>query len=293
MTKPKDIEFNAYLEKYGTKVSQKHYQKLEQLIKEAGLEKHAKEILELAAPCVRIKTFSCSEQDLKVGMSYFGGLPDLPEDMTWPERAPGEPLSFLGQVNFKDIEQFDSAKDLPKDGLLQFYYHSSQDAWGDKPKDKSNWKVIHVAKKDMPQKKRKLPVDNKKIDVTPGTGDYEIFELYQPTKLFFYEALSLPSCQSEKIKSLQLKDKEINSLYEAFFSYDDNLMRHQFFGEPRPLQSLNEILFTKQTCLFFQIDSDDNPGWLWGDCGILYFLMQKQDLEKRDFDKVWMILQSC
>jgi uncharacterized protein YwqG len=43
--------------------------------------------------------------------------------------------------------------------------------------------------------------------------------------------------------------------------------------------------------LLLQIDSDENAGTQWGDVGRIYYWIRQQDLEARNFDKVWLILQ--
>lgn len=44
--------------------------------------------------------------------------------------------------------------------------------------------------------------------------------------------------------------------------------------------------------LLLQIDSDEeNLGAMWGDCGRVYFWIRQQDLQKRDFSNVWLVLQ--
>jgi len=43
--------------------------------------------------------------------------------------------------------------------------------------------------------------------------------------------------------------------------------------------------------LLLQLDSDKNLDWEWGDDGMLYFWIRKQDLEKRDFSNVWCEMQ--
>lgn len=43
--------------------------------------------------------------------------------------------------------------------------------------------------------------------------------------------------------------------------------------------------------LLLQIDSDDDVGMMWGDVGMLYFWVRKQDAERADFSNVWMVLQ--
>ena len=44
--------------------------------------------------------------------------------------------------------------------------------------------------------------------------------------------------------------------------------------------------------LLLQLDSDeDGPGWMWGDSGLLYFLVRRDDARRGNFDDVWVILQ--
>ncbi len=43
--------------------------------------------------------------------------------------------------------------------------------------------------------------------------------------------------------------------------------------------------------LLLQVDTDDDAGMMWGDCGRLYFWIRVDDLRRRDFDEVWTILQ--
>lgn len=43
--------------------------------------------------------------------------------------------------------------------------------------------------------------------------------------------------------------------------------------------------------LLLQLDTDDDAGMMWGDGGMLYFWIRKEDLERSRFDRCWMILQ--
>ena len=47
----------------------------------------------------------------------------------------------------------------------------------------------------------------------------------------------------------------------------------------------------KDWMLLLQVDTDDKAQMIWGDVGTLYYWIRRQDLENRDFDKVWMIFQ--
>ena len=33
--------------------------------------------------------------------------------------------------------------------------------------------------------------------------------------------------------------------------------------------------------------------WMWGDCGMLYFYIKKQDLAAKRFENTWYALQCC
>ncbi len=43
--------------------------------------------------------------------------------------------------------------------------------------------------------------------------------------------------------------------------------------------------------LLLQLDTDDNPGWMWGDAGKLYFWIREEDLKSNNFENVWMVSQ--
>jgi len=40
-----------------------------------------------------------------------------------------------------------------------------------------------------------------------------------------------------------------------------------------------------------QIDSDDNASMMWGDVGRLYFWILRDELQNKNFDASWMVLQ--
>jgi uncharacterized protein YwqG len=43
--------------------------------------------------------------------------------------------------------------------------------------------------------------------------------------------------------------------------------------------------------LLWQIDTDEQAGWAWGDVGTIYYWIRRQDLLFADFDHVWMVFQ--
>src|SRR5262249_31782163 len=57
--------------------------------------------------------------------------------------------------------------------------------------------------------------------------------------------------------------------------------------EDEPLMEKAEAAMQDWQSLFL-VDSEQSAGILWGDMGRLYYLMRKDDLQKRAFETVWM-----
>ena len=60
----------------------------------------------------------------------FGGNPNLPESIVWPETSKGQPLDFLAQIHFSEITE---KTDLPESGTLFVFYSNYE-----------NWKLIYT-----------------------------------------------------------------------------------------------------------------------------------------------------
>src|SRR4051812_44223754 len=85
---------------------------------------HSDKLAELAARAVRI-TATKVNAPLPLGVSRFGGSPDLPMAFKWPERA-GKPLSFLAQLDLTELRH----PELPSTGWLAFFYDWTEQPWG-------------------------------------------------------------------------------------------------------------------------------------------------------------------
>jgi len=50
----------------------------------------------------------------------------------------------------------------------------------------------------------------------------------------------------------------------------------------------------KEWLPLLQIDTDeDGPGWMWVDCGTIYFMIRRRDLAARCFDHIWFYLDTA
>ena len=45
--------------------------------------------------------------------------------------------------------------------------------------------------------------------------------------------------------------------------------------------------------LLLQVSSDDNAGMMWGDGGMVYFCIRRQDLVTGEFDGCWAVVQDA
>lgn len=278
-------------------------------LRDTGMEASAEAIAALCEECIRFSTDAVDEDRIPVGASKLGGRPDLPPVVRWPEYN-GSPMSFLGQINLEDLSELASAGSLPSSGRIYFFYDVEEMTWGYDPDDKDTWRVLYWNGPREDLARRPFPEDLER--------DYTFF----PCSLEFREELSLPPYNSLQIEDLGLSDDDVDKYVDYLDSfYDEELTEHvpvhQILGHPDPIQ--NEMQLECQLAsnglnvgspsgyedprveelspgardwmLLLQLDTDDNPSWMWGDMGRLYFWIRRQDLRERAFDKAWMILQ--
>jgi uncharacterized protein YwqG len=276
-------------------------------LKEIGLGLYAKKILLLTEDCLRFKLESAKETALPVGASRFGGLPDLPSDVTWPTYNES-PLSFLLQLNLEELSEYSCCAALPSSGVLSFFYDVENMAWGYDPNDRGSWRVLYTM--DTTNLRRREPPDDLEEDyIWPTT-----------MPITFSEEISTPSLNSIALEQLKFTDDEMDHYVEYIYRLEGGDQRaplHQVLGHPEPVQ--NEMQLECQLVsngvyygspegsqdprardlepgatswrLLLQLDSDDDVGFMWGDVGMLYFWIHENDLTKHDYSNVWMILQ--
>jgi uncharacterized protein YwqG len=284
---------------------------------EAGLKRIADSLAALCEPCVLIRTHAHPYQNLPVGGSKIGGVPDLPATTDWPSWH-GQPLSFLAQFDVSDLRDFACCRVLPPSGHLWFFYNADQSTWGFNPDDSGSWRVIYADTMSGDLQRRDAPN-------LPNHAQYT------PCRLTFHDFLSIPGPESLSVAPLQLTLDEIEQLEEIERDLHEMIEsgpeqqfepHHQLLGHPKEIQGEMQLecqlashgLYCGDASgyqdprrqllepgatdwrLLFQLDTDDDlqsgkPGMMWGDCGRLYFWIRQQDLAIKAFEKSWMILQ--
>ena len=115
-----------------------------------------------------------------------------------------------------------------------------------------------------------------------------------------------------------MTDAQEDAYFDLCSSFFGGHPGHQLFGHPNPIQD-NEMDLQAQLAsnglylgdstgyndprtkelqkgrhdwiMLLQVDSDDEATMMWGDVGMLYFWIKKDDLKNKKFDNTWMILQ--
>jgi uncharacterized protein YwqG len=279
---------------------------LAQQAAECGLSRIWPNLEKELQPSIRMTSRASDGEQMPIGVSKIGGLPDLPAGTEWP-RWNGVPLAFIAQLNMIDATKYDWTGSLPTTGLLYFFYDARQETWGFDPKDRESWRVLFFDDGRRVLQRAQRPED------LPEHTDFA------PCRLEFSAELTLPPWDSGCLEQLKLSDEEIDRYFELLEKVSgEGGVIHRLLGHPDQIQGEMQLqcqltfhgLYTGNSTgyedpraaelepgaadwlLLLQIDSDEkNAGMMWGDVGRLYFWIRKDDLEKRAFENVWMVLQ--
>ncbi len=213
-----------------------------------------------------------------MGASKAGGSPDLPQGFVWPEKE-GKALTFLLQIRLTDLAKFGAAEPLPREGLLSFFYEIEEQYWGGELAHKGGWRVAYWPS-DVPLFRHQPPIQSL------PSGRIRVFE-----------RLSLPDTDEPYFESLELSDLEQDAYYELVDTLFPGEVQHQILGHPSSVQShvlweyRQHIDSRTPRRLLLQLDSDETIDGMWGDAGMLYFLVSDDELRRKSFEDVWMIMQ--
>lgn len=252
---------------------------------------------ERAVPCVRLSS-------IKAGApvrSRLGGLPAIDGRFEWPHWHE-RPLSFVAHVELAEIAAASKFDWLPDSGRLLFFYDSEQDAWGFDPKDEGAW-AVYFDPAEQPAPAAEPP---------PGLPSHG---RYPEVAIEAAESVSFPGPERLGEVIGELPDDEWAAVDERRRS---DLPAHQIGGYPSPVQGEGMELECQLASngvyvgdsegysspqaqalqagasdwrLLLQLDSNDAADMMWGDVGMLYFWVRKQDSANKDFSNVWMVLQ--
>ena len=252
---------------------------------------------------------------LKSDSSKIGGKPFLPAGFVWPvfddkEDGVTRPLSFFCQLNLSELSAFDKEKQLPSKGLLLFFYECESFRWGFDPCDKGAARVFYFEDTadfvplDIPEcldGDYRIPEIALGFETVESYPTFEEFEIYSDLDCDwedFDEAaaeLHVNLENVEKHKVLGYADV----MQGEMLSECERVTRGMYCGDPGSYQNTtNEVEAdinnrSKDWTLLLQLKTitKDSFEWMFGDCGMLYYYIRKEDLAKRHFDDGWFCVQ--
>lgn len=127
-----------------------------QKLAEVGLAHRAAEMERFLLPAIRVDRHKLKADNLPIGASKLGGLPDLPLGVEWPHCEPlhshvscaelrqqGGPLWFLGQTNLAELATWDFDRILPPTGMLYFFCALWRSVFPNDGANGDGWKVLY------------------------------------------------------------------------------------------------------------------------------------------------------
>ncbi len=240
--------------------------------------------------------------------SRLGGIPLVPPGFTWPRCSKRE-LDFLLQIDLAETAPLDQHHLLPDTGLLTVFYDLENQPWGYDPSEPDGFRVAYFP--EQPFQAAVLPKTMLKLPERSVT---------------FNCIMTIPNgCTrpyDRLVEQCHWTRAEIDKYFKFMDAYNEQYYRsrqsvHRLLGHPLNIQNDmqlevqlvsnglycgNRIGFEDPRAkelepgeddwlLLLQVDTDDDSGLMWGDCGMLYFWIHSADLANRRFEKTWMILQ--
>ncbi len=221
----------------------------------------------------------------------------------WRRRE--RPLGFLAQIDLATAALCDVSKRLPPDGCLWFFYDLNDFPWGGDPADRDGCRVVYApgpvtitAPLAAPRgaygpASGERPFAERRVEFRPGVTYADPRELVTPDD---------PEHLAARLGDVMI----------ALDTADHRLLGHPTLVQ-NPMELECQLAFNgimagggklspedqarakalepgaADWTLLLQLASDET--WMWGDVGLLYFWVRKQDLAAHDFSNVWVVLQ--
>lgn len=290
----KEAEWDAFLE----------------LADDMGLSTYAEGLVGLCVPSLRLVPKKKSKL-----RSRIGGLPDAPADFVWPISSAGEPLSFVAQLDLAEVHaaKLPGSSVLPERGLLSFFH-----GYEPGPDDAHCGNAGRVLLFDTASPLVAAPAPEHPswtlVPRTPIAFDPQTEEV-PPIESPFY-ALLLAAVGVPEPDSVSDVAEVFGDFVDHYGSRgvrdDDEHPVHRVLGYADPLQAdvylategnASKVPLAAWTTLahhkaaarwrlLLQIDSDPAREMLFGDGGVLSFMIREDDLAARRFESAWVEWQS-
>lgn len=250
--------------------------------------------------------------------SKIGGKPYLPADFWWPVYTSSDdqitrPLSFFCQIDLEEVKPYDRENLLPDYGMLYFFYECESFCWGYDPRDIGAAQVFWCDNRDDENfAPMEIPGEIDPLHVIPEIAlhfkarnsypDYEEFGIHSDLECDWadYDRLleekgALSDTDPEDHKLLGYADV----IQDEMLTECERVSRGLCCAGPDCYKNTPEDVaadiakHAADWTLLLQLSTITKGDfeWMFGDCGMLYFYIKKEDLAERRFDKVFFSLQ--
>ncbi|GAA2865019.1 hypothetical protein Acy02nite_13850 [Actinoplanes cyaneus] len=256
-------------------------------------------LTETALPSLRLTVAAECAPD--AAGTRLGGLPLLAPGTTWPHSPSGNPQAFLGQLGTDDVNARLGVPLLPPRTVLGFFYDWAEQRWGFDPGDAGHWRVTAT------------PVD----EAVPLSGESFTAHAVTATRVCTVPAIGEPPVEAVRGERHWWQRHDPVEDFYGSLENDERVPLHRVFGWPDPVQGPMQLECqlaangvhhgnpagvegarveeltpgAPDWLLLWQIDTDDEMDWIWGDAGRLYYWIRRQDLAAGAFDRTWLVLQ--
>jgi uncharacterized protein YwqG len=199
---------------------------LRKMIREFGLRRHEKRIIQLAQPAIQVSRTAVNDDDIPLGASKFGGQPDFPVDFQLDLDGKA-PLTFIAQIKFSELYPFDINHELPSRGIL-YYFHSRQGFLKHDISDRKQWHIIFVEDEATPLVRASFtPSRNEDIETILPAHRMSFEQHYTLPRIMFWMPPRF---------EINLSEAEDEAYVEMLDAATPHL-RHQILGYPLPIQN--------------------------------------------------------
>ena len=252
------------------------------------------------------------------GASKIGGKPYLPADFTWPTFTDSDdnvtrPLSFFCQINLAEVKPFDKEGVLPGRGTLYFFYECESMKWGFDAADHGAARMfwfdttdaLNCAPLEIPAEipeEYVIPEIALQFKARKSYPKFEEFEVYSDLEPDWEEYDSV----LEKLGVDVDEDSEDHKLLgyadiiqNEMLTECERTSRGLYCGDPESYRNTPkdvEADIAKHAAdwvLLLQLSTITKGDFefMFGDCGMIYFYIRKEDLAAMRFDRASFSVQ--
>ncbi|MCW3466666.1 YwqG family protein [Chitinophaga nivalis] len=282
-------------------------QALQQLITAYKLDHLTGYLLEKSRPAILL-SYDTPEDYQTPGNNRMAGYPDLPPAFEWPLTQEGIPMTFIAQLALPLVAATDPLQLLPPEGYLYFFIGHDETAFN------IEHRVIWIPGQPALQPTRppqptileeegeqsftgyKLRINAALMPPNYNYGDYNLLSDDDFDMLSDLQGALRPDAgQMWGYPEGQHADHALEAamylVVKKRYDYFPEKARAALllhFGQDAALaeQEVNNML------LLLEVDSSEETGFQWWDCGCIHFFIRREDLLQRNFSNTYLSLYS-